>query len=264
MKRIAILVIAATRAAVHRHYLASYWTDLITRSDRRPPHIDVYVLNEHGTDRRPFTHLLDHVIEDPDPNPRRHLPEGFAQSVQPGILSKTIHALDVLGDRYDVFFRTNLSSMLVLGRFDRFVQSTPEVGYSGGWVWADALRADLVKHDRIGPGLSIRSMSELDGYPGNSFVSGSGFFLSADEARYLVDQRDRLRYDVPDDVAIGLMLEQCRNLPDFSESISATTPIQTVLHRISNTSATHIRLEHFPVGRAATVWWYLDRDVLWR
>ena len=48
MKRIAILVIAATNQPVYRHYIASYWTELIRHVAANVPHIDVYMLTEHG------------------------------------------------------------------------------------------------------------------------------------------------------------------------------------------------------------------------
>ncbi|MEY2958167.1 MAG: hypothetical protein RLZZ01_735, partial [Actinomycetota bacterium] len=238
--------------------------EMIRRAPERFPHVDVFLLNEHDTPRRLFEHVAERVITDPDEAPRRHLPIGFEHVGTPSILSKTVHALDVLADRYDVFFRTNLSSVLLLGRLDRYVQEEADLCYSGGLVWPDALRADLERHGRVGPGRSIESMADLDGYPGNSFVSGSGFFLSATEARSLVAERDRLRYDLPDDVAIGLMMRRCRLLDGFSERILATTPVAEVLDRIEFTSATHIRLEHFPVERAMAVWRYLDTELLWR
>jgi hypothetical protein len=264
VKRIAVLVIAAVGSAVHRHYVATHWTEMVRRVGEHFPHVDVFLLNEYDTPRGPFADLADHVITDPDDDPRRRLPVGSDHGVRPGILSKTVHALAVLDGRYDVFFRTNLSSMILVGRLDRFVQDEDDLCYSGGWVWPDALRADLELHGRVGLGRSIESMADLDGYPGNSFVSGSGFFLSAAEARSLVGERDRLRYDLPDDVAIGLMMRRCRHLDGFSERIVATTPVAEVIGRIERTQATHIRLEHFPVERARAVWRYLDLDLFWR
>ena len=143
----------------------------------------------------------------------------------PGILSKTIHAFEVLADRYDVFFRTNLSSMVMIPAFDRFVQSSPDVRYSGQFVWHDALRSDLVANGMVGPDRHVSDLSELDAYPGNSFVSGSGYLLSADEAASLVERRNQLRYDLPDDVAVGLMFEQAGQLDGFSEIIRPELPV---------------------------------------
>ncbi len=263
MKRIAVVVIAATNQPVYRHYIASYWTDLIRHTAAQVPHIDVYLLTEHGCTTAAYDHIVDNVIEDPEPDAGRLVPEPFRTVNVPGILSKTIHAFDVLGGRYDLFFRTNLSSMLMLSAFDRFVQSSADIGYSGQLVWGDALRANLLHHGHVGPGRSVADLSELDRYPGNSFVSGSGYLLNADEARRLVERRDQLRYDLPDDVAVGLMLEHHRQLAGFSEIITPDLSISEALDRITTTSAAHLRLQHFPVERATALWRYVDRRQLW-
>ena len=264
MKRIAILVIAATNQPVYRHYIRSYWTDLIRHTAANVPHIDVYLLIEHGRRNASFAPVAGHVIEDPDPDVNRRVPAQFRTINTPGILSKTIHALDVLDGRYDVFFRTNLSSMVMLSAFDRFVQSSTSLGYSGQFVWRDALRSHLVHQRMVGDGCSITELSELDGYSGDSFVSGSGYLLRADEARSLVERRHLLRYDLPDDVAVGLMFERADQLHGFTEVIRPDRPISEMLQRIATTSAAHLRLQHFPVERAMALWRYVDRQQLWR
>lgn len=263
MKRIAILVIAATNQPVYRHYIASYWTELIRHTAAHLPHIDVYLLNEHGRTDASFAPIADHVIEDADADVARLVPAPLRTINVPGILSKTIHALDVLAGEYDVFFRTNLSSMVMLSAFDRFVQSSNDVRYSGQFVWRDALRSHLVKMDMVGPGRNITDVAELDRYPGNSFVSGAGYLLAADEARSLVERRQQLRYDLPDDIAVGLMFEQAGQLAGFSEIIRPESSISEMLERISTTSAAHLRLQHFPVERAMALWRYVDRGQLW-
>lgn len=263
MKRIAILAIAATNQPLYRHYIASYWTDLIRHVAANVPHIDVYLLNEHGRSTAVFDHIADSVIEDPDPDVSRLVSQQFRTEHSPGILSKTIHAFDVLADRYDVLFRTNLSSMVMLTAFDRFVQSSTDISYSGEFVWRDALRADLLHHGMVGPGRRVADMSELEGYPGNSFVSGSGYLLNADEARSLVARRHQLRYDLPDDVAVGLMFEHHRRLTGFSEVIVAGATITEMLERLETTSAAHVRLQHLPVERAMALWRYVERKGLW-
>lgn len=263
MKRIAILAIAATNQPVYRHYIASYWTELIRHTAANVPHIDVYLLNEHGRTTARFAPLAEHVIEDQDAEVARLVPPAFRTVNVPGILSKTIHAFDVLADRYDVFFRTNLSSMVKLSAFDRFVQSTPDICYSGGFGWHDALRSHLVAQGMVGPERQVADLSELDGYPGNSFVSGAGYLLSAEEAKSLVARRDQLRHDLPDDVAVGLMFAQARQLEGFAEILLPGSPISALVDRIERTPAAHLRLQHFPVERAMALWRYVERGRLW-
>lgn len=263
MKRIAILVIAATDQPVYRHYIASYWTQLIRHVAANVPHIDIYLLTEHGRNTSSFAHVVDTVIEDPNPDVNQLVPERYRTANIPGILSKTIHAFDALSDSYDVFFRTNLSSMVMLARLDQFVQSNANVGYSGGFVWDDALREAVVAHGYVGYRRSVVNISELDEYPGNSFVSGAGFLLNKAEAKLLVERREQLRYDLPDDVSIGLMLDRCRVLSGFTELIKPSASITDMVERIERTTATHLRLQHFPVERAMMLWRYVYNKRLW-
>jgi hypothetical protein len=66
MTRTAILVIAALNQPVYRHYIRTYWTEMVRHTNAETPDIDVYLPIEHGTPREPFAHLGDNVIEDPE------------------------------------------------------------------------------------------------------------------------------------------------------------------------------------------------------
>lgn len=264
MRRVAIMAIASLNEPEYLHYIANYWTQLIRHTNAHTPDIDVYLLVENGTAPAPFAHIAANVIEDPLTDPSRLLAPRWQTLTLPGVLSKTIHALDVLAGRYDLFFRTNVSTMVMLPAFERFVRSRAEFCYSGAWVWTDALRSDLVHHGHVGPDRSVRDLSELDDYPGNTFVSGASMFLTAAEAQHLVDRRDELRYDIVEDVSIGLMMERHEVLEGFTDNIEADVPIAEALDRIRTTAAPHVRLDHFPVERAAALWRYVSGDHPWR
>lgn len=264
MKRIAVLVIAATHQPVYRHYIETHWTETIRCAGSEKLHIDVFLLFENAVDISGFEHLRDNIIRDPNSDlsalcDKRNNGRGI-----PGILSKTIYALELLGGGYDVFFRTNLSSIIKLSAFDRFVQAKSAICYSGAFVWVDALRRDLLLHDRVGPGKSIESLSELDEYEGNTFVSGSGFFLNAEEAEILVRRKDELRYDIVDDVAVGLMLSRHEVLPRFTQVVRPGGPVSGMVEAIRKTSACHIRLQHFPLTTARELWTALRGCEVWR
>lgn len=261
--RTAVLVIAAVHQPVYRHYVRSYWTEMIRHADAECPDLDVYLLIENGMPRDEFAGIEDNVIEDPDCGfasrvARRHRRPGI-----PGILSKTVHALDVLAGDYDLFFRTNLSSMVMPGPFLRFVRDRPDIGYSGAWVWEDALRSDLVTNRWVGAGRPVEDLAVLDDYPGNTFVSGSGFFLSAGEAAELVARRGELRWDIPDDVSVGLMLERHERLDRFAMVLRPDLAVADMVERLRATDACHVRLQHFPVEAAEALWRELERDPLW-
>ncbi|MEO0493052.1 MAG: sulfotransferase family 2 domain-containing protein [Actinomycetota bacterium] len=262
--RTAVLVIAAVDRPIYRHYIESYWRALIEHTNDAFPDIDVYLVVEHGTRDGLLDGLADNVIEDPDPAVDARLAPRHRRPGVPGILSKTVHALDTLQGRYDVFFRTNLSSMLNLTRFRRFLAERGSIGYAGAWVWDDALRSDLVVNDWVGPGRVVEDLTELDDLPGNTFISGSGFFLGAEEAARLVAERRNLRWGLADDVAVGLVFDRHEKLPGFSLRLTRDHSIEEMLDELRSTNAAHIRLEHLPVETAVELWRELEREPLWR
>ncbi len=264
MKRIAILVIAATTHPVYVHYIKTYWTELIRHVKATRPHIDVFLLFEHDSDLVELSHLADNIIQDRNSAPETLCRAEFHGSCIPGILSKTIYAFELLQDRYDVFFRTNLSSLIRVPYFDQFVQSKSHIGYSGSWVWGDALRASLELHGSIGPDKSIKSLADLDAYPGNTFISGSGYFLNAAEVKSLVQRKHQIRYDIIDDVAIGLMFSDYELLPDFTVAISPRDSITEIKSRIRKSSAAHVKLVNFPTERAQDLWDHIRSGQLWK
>jgi len=264
MKRIAIIVIGATHQPLYQHYIETHWTETICYASSEKLHIDIFLVFENAMDIEGLEHLRDNIIRDPKSDLSTLCDTRNKASGIPGILSKTIYALELLGGGYDVFFRTNLSSIIKLSPFDRFVQTKSSICYSGAFVWADALRQDLLAHDKVGPGKTVGSLSELDGYEGNTFVSGSGYFLSAEEAEVLTMRKNELRYDFADDVAVGLMLSRYEALPGFSLVVTPGAPVSRMVDEIRRTNAGHIRLQHFPLATARDLWAELRGYEVWR
>lgn len=118
--------------------------------------------------------------------------------------------------------------------------------------------------DRVGEGRSIGSLSELDGYPGNTFVSGAGYFSSSSEAASLVRRKHLIRFDLPDDVAVGLMLERHEVLPGFSMRLERQTPISQIAHRLRHGTACHGRIARFRLNEAEELWEELRAMEVWR
>lgn len=142
----------------------------------------------------------------------------------PGILHKTVEALSFfLRERsslraplclqpdgcmippYDYVWRTNLSSVLDFAGLERFLSSLNQpnglyAGYIGKALFGD--------HNLKGGGLgSSGKRSGAERSSPTFFASGAGFLMSCDVAMYLVSNRDSLRWDIIDDVAIGALLE---------------------------------------------------------
>jgi hypothetical protein len=127
----------------------------------------------------------------------------------PGILHKTVEALsfflhhsallepsfESMGlseaeyDEFPLFvWRTNLSSVLDFAGLQRYLGTINSSGFYGGYV---------------GKTVSGATVSGKDIW----FASGAGFLMSRDVAEYLVLNKDSLRWDLIDDVAIGALLE---------------------------------------------------------
>jgi len=264
MKKIAILVIAATSQPLYVHYIKTYWTSLIRHLGITRPHIDVFLLFENSTNLKPFEDLRQHIIQDPRSDLSTLCDPQFQNPTIPGILSKTIYAFELLQDQYDVFFRTNLSSMIRLPYFDQLVQDKPDILYSGGFVWGNFLRQNLVRNQRIGPDSNIRSLSELDTFPGNTFISGSGYLVSAAEVKSLVERKHEFRYDIADDVSVGLMLAEHEYLPGFSIAVSPQESIAEIKNQIRASNAPHVRLTRFPLEKARSLWQHIQNGQLWQ
>lgn len=130
MKRVTILVIASTKQPVNVHYIETCWASVIRRTNADLPHISVFLLFEHHVELDRFSHLANNIIQDPTTDYERFCAAEHQTPSVLGILLKTVYALELLQNRYDVFFRTNLSSMLKLSAFDRFVQARDDLRYS--------------------------------------------------------------------------------------------------------------------------------------
>jgi len=87
---------------------------------------------------------------------------------------------------YDYVWRTNLSSVLDFAGLERFILSLNKPnGLYAGYI----------------------GLGSLNDGSSTFFASGAGFLMSRDVALYVVSNRDSLRWDIIDDVAIGALLE---------------------------------------------------------
>ena len=122
----------------------------------------------------------------------------------PGILHKTVEALSFFlhhsallepsfnsmglkgNDEFPLFvWRTNLSSVLDFEGLQRYLGTINLSGVYGGYI----------------------GLGSLNNGSSTFFASGAGFLMSRDVAEYLVKNKQFLRWDLIDDVAIGALLE---------------------------------------------------------
>jgi len=124
----------------------------------------------------------------------------------PGILAKTVKALEYFQGQglYDFVWRTNLSSVLDFHGLLEFCKGIPSSGFYGGYIGQYQHSANIKERAR-GVSASHREGRENHGF--SRFASGAGFLMSADVVEYLVLNPALLRWDLIDDVAIGILLE---------------------------------------------------------
>ncbi len=137
----------------------------------------------------------------------------------PGILYKTVEALSFflsVDSSYSYIWRTNLSSVLDFAGLEKYlgtISSTTSL-YSG------YVGKILINHDDHNAYIEggwkhpIRCLASSDAQNDvkqhsspTFFASGAGFLMSRDVALYLVENKQFLRWDLIDDVAIGALLE---------------------------------------------------------
>jgi hypothetical protein len=87
---------------------------------------------------------------------------------------------------YDYVWRTNLSSVLDFEGLEKYLSSIS---------LTKSLYAGYI------------GLGSLNNGSSTFFASGAGFLMSRDVAMYLVENKDFLRWDLIDDVAIGALLE---------------------------------------------------------
>ena len=168
----------------------------------------------------------------------------------PGILHKTVEALSFflleegsnsrqaapLGMSAAVPFiwRTNLSSVLDFAGLQRYLGTINSSGFYGGYI----------------------GLGSLNNGSSTFFASGAGFLMSRDVAKYLVLNKQFLRWDLIDDVAIGALLE-----PKFSIVPIERCWIQSGEEVVGSDGVFHYRCESYQHLRTVEFMQYVVRGL---
>ena len=153
------------------------------------------------------------LITEPNYNPETQiLTVQGKESLVPGILEKTLLGIEycLKNFEFDVLIRSNMSTVIDYVELEKQI-STIDNPY-GGHIWAFNQ-----KEQRF------------------NFVSGCCIVLNKDICNYLLDNKNDLVYQLPDDVAIGKLLE--KKFPfTFSTPYAQTTVISknTCFYRFRN------------------------------
>ena len=86
----------------------------------------------------------------------------------------------------------------------------------------------------------------------------------AAEARSLVERKDRIRFDIVEDVSVGLMFPRCEVLPGFTHIARDEEEMPDPTAGILNSEAIHIRLQHLAPERARALWEEIGEHEVWK
>lgn len=174
----------------------------------------------------------------------------------PGILHKTVEALSYflsVDSSYSYVWRTNLSSVLDFAGLERYlgtISSTKALS-----VGTTSLYSGYVGLGSLNNGSKVNPDSSS-----SFFASGAGFLMSRDVALYLVENKEFLRWDLIDDVAIGALLE-----PKFGIVPLDRCWVQSGSEDISalvSSGIFHFRCESYQHLRTVEFMRYVDESLL--
>ncbi len=180
-----------------------------------PSWCDVWLVHS-----KPASQWIGDIVNDSDADPenvevdisRRTIYVKQDECLIPGILAKTVKSLKRSSLAYDFVWRTNLSSVLDFHGLLEFCKGIPSSGYYGGYIgqYQHSESEAVLKERARGVSASHREGRAYHGFSpseASRFASGAGFLMSADVVEYLVINQALLRWDLIDDVAIGILLE---------------------------------------------------------
>jgi hypothetical protein len=198
---IPIVVIASTENQDYIDFINNYWIPLLLWLEKhRTPELNVYIYLIFGSGNS-FEKV-------PIPEEIRKyflIYEDIPESYTPGILKKTIRAFEDMNVKhpdYEILYRTNLSTFLLLDRIVKRINTVvSENGktniYNGHtWTCSDPGIVD--------PNLNID--------PNAKFVSGLDILFSRDVIDFFISNKERLNYDIIDDLEIGRFLYYNKNI----------------------------------------------------
>ena len=117
----------------------------------------------------------------------------------PGILDKTIKSLEYFKNiKYDYLVRSNISTIINFENLICELHKNPINFYGGG---------TLIDLQWKGNGINDET------FFGTLFAQGTSIILTNEAANFLLENKDLLKYDIVDDVSIGIFMKE--NRKDF-------------------------------------------------
>jgi hypothetical protein len=209
-----IILVIASRGHGYDKMINHCWSNAIRYIKQHNYSIKIYLL--FGND----VETNDLQLHDDD-----KLILATSESYIPGILNKTMDAFNIVNELYTYkhVIRTNLSSVYIL---DNLIKVS-----------------NAMNDNNIYNGISGIYDNHI------SFVSGACAWLSKDNIDYMLENQDKLRRDLPDDVAIGEILKNKKSevllrydVFDFNDHYIEVVDKHALLDSIKQNNHYHIRI----------------------
>jgi hypothetical protein len=133
----------------------------------------------------------------------------------PGVLKKTIFGFEYINKKYNYkhILRTNLSSFFII---DQLVKINKELADKN-------IYAGITTHN---------------------LVSGAGFWLSSDNINYIINNKDKLNYNIIDDLSLFILLKNKKTTKLGRYDYYNQNNFENIYNNIKNGKYYHVRLKN--------------------
>jgi len=212
-----IILVIASRGKIYDSLVENYWKYIINYVNFKYNNIKIYLL--YGNCNIDNINInKDNILHFKD----------IKENLEPGILLKTIKAFEYIDNKYkyDFILRTNLSSFFIIDNLIKL--------YNG-------FHKKMLYSGVIG---NYKNKSK--------FCSGAAFFLSRDVIKYILSNKNKINYNIIDDVSIGMLLSinkliKFKPLPRFNiinNQKRTNNQKQILLQNIIKNNHYHIRIKN--------------------
>ena len=202
-----IITVAASRSDIYDQLISVYWKPFIKYLKQHKYRIKIFLI--FGNVNIDDLHLDNEDV----------IITNSKENVIPGVLIKTINSFNYIHNNYEYkhILRTNLSSFFILKELINVHKS--------------------LSHRNIYAGI-------IGNYYNISFVSGAGFWLSSDNIAFLLDNKQKLCYNLFDDVAIGKLLKNKNKTSLKRYDLTNNIYNPNILDKIIESKIYHIRIKN--------------------
>ena len=208
-----IIIVISSRSILYDKLIKQYWIPFLQYINNNNIGITILFMFGHNTP----------VIDLNIPNENLYI-SNVEDSYIPGILIKTIETMNFINATftYKHILRTNLSSFFILNNLISNSSSLSKKNIYAGVIG---------NHNNI------------------LFASGAGFWMSKDIVEFILTNKNSIDYFLPDDVAIGKLLNTIKITPmpryDLTNNVLYDDNAKArILNNITDNNHYHIRIKN--------------------